>query len=45
MVVAPVAPAHPAHDLLWIGVAGNVQRGWTPALRQGKLDWTLITTP
>lgn len=48
-MMALTAAAHPAHGLLLIGVGGNVLaklwRGLTPALCQGKLDWTLITTP
>lgn len=48
-MVALAAAAHPAHDLLLIGVGGNVlaklRWGFTPVLFQRKLDWTLITTP
>lgn len=39
----------PAHHLHLIGVGGNVltklRLGSTPVFCQGKLDWTLITTP
>lgn len=48
-LMALAAAAHPAHDLHLIGVGGNVlaklRWGSTPVFRQGKLDWTLITTP
>lgn len=48
-LMALAAPAHPAHDLHLIGAGGNVlaklRWGSTSVFCQGKLAWTLITTP
>lgn len=47
--MALAAVAHPTRDMHLIGVGGNVlaKLRWrsTPVFCQGKLYWTLITTP
>lgn len=47
--MALAALAHPTHDLYLIVASGNVltklRRGEAPVFCQGKLNWTLITTP
>lgn len=47
-LMALAAAAHPAHHLHLIGGGNVLAKLWlgsTPAFCQGKLNWTLITTP